>query len=156
MNHDVSCRIIRPYGIAIKEMIWYLVGYCESSFTIRMFRCDRITDCTLLEDTFLYPKNFDLKSYFKDSLKGFKEKCALEEQYIATMIVNEKAFHYLKGMEYSILWNKKDQWKICVNLYGFENALNDYWNILMNATSIQPVELKKAIKKKLIEYMETM
>lgn len=37
MNHEVSSRIIRPYGIVIKEMTWYLVGYCESSFTIRMF-----------------------------------------------------------------------------------------------------------------------
>lgn len=156
MNQEVSSRIIRPYGIVIKEMIWYLVGYCEYSFTIRMFRCDRITDCTRLADTFLYPKNFELKSYFKDALKGFKEKCALEEQYMATMMVNEKAFRYLKGMEYSILSHEKDQWKICVNLCGFENAMNDYWNILMNATSIEPAELKKALYEKLVAYLETM
>lgn len=149
MNLEVSTRTIRPYGIVIKEMIWYLVGYCEDSFAIRMFRCDRITDCNLINDTFVYPKNFELKNYFQEALQGIKEKCALEEQYFATMIVNEKAFRYLKGMEYSILSHEENQWKICVNLYGFENALNDYWNILMNATSINPVELKQAICEKL-------
>lgn len=156
INQEVSSRIIRPYGIVIKEMIWYLVGYCESSFTIRMFRCDRITGCTRLEDTFLYPKNFELRSYFKDALNGFKDKCALEDQYPVTMVVNKKAFSYLKGMEYSILWHEKDQWKICINLYGLENALNDYWNIIMNATSIEPDELKKALYKKLEAHLETM
>lgn len=156
VNQEVSSRTIRPYGIVIKEMIWYLVGYCESSFTIRMFRCDRITDCTRLNDTFVYPKNFELKSYVKDSLKVFKDKCALEEQYLVTMVVNEKAFSYLIGMEYSILWHENDQWKICVNLYGLQNAKNDYWNIIMNATSIEPPEFKKAIYKKLTEYLNTM
>ncbi|MBE5960570.1 MAG: WYL domain-containing protein [Lachnospiraceae bacterium] len=156
INQEVSARTIRPYGIVIKEMIWYLIGYCESSFTIRMFRCDRIMDCTRLEDTFIYPKNFELKSYFKDAMKGFQQKCALEEQYLVTMVVNEKTFCYLKGMEYSIVWHEKDRWKICINLYGFENAQNDYWNIIMNATCIEPPELRKALYKKLSAHLEDM
>lgn len=156
INQEVSSRIIRPYGIVIKEMIWYLVGYCESSFSIRMFRCDRITECTRLEDTFIYPQNFELKSYFESALQKFQDKCALEEQYMVTMIINEKAFHYLKGMEYSILWHENNQWKICINLYSFENARNDYWNIIMNATSIEPVELKEAVYKKMKAHLEKM
>ncbi len=156
INQEVSSRTIRPYGIVIKEMIWYLIGYCESSFTIRMFRCDRIMDCQRLEDTFIYPKNFELKSYFKDAIKGFHDKCVLEEQYLVTMLVSEKAFCYLEGLEYSILWHDKDQWKICVNLYGFEHALNDYWNIIINATSVEPAELREALYNKLSACLDTM
>lgn len=149
INQDASNRIIRPYGVVIKENIWYMVGYCEYSFDIRMFRCNRITSCILLDETFLYPKNFTLRSYFNDTLQEFKGKCALEEQYLVTMTVSAKAFRYLKGMEYSVIWHEEDQWRICVNLYTYENAQCDYWNILMNAHSIEPAELSEAIRRKL-------
>ena len=75
---------------------------------------------------------------------------------MVTMTVNEQAFRYLKGMAYSVIWNKENQWRICVNLFGFENALNDYWNLLMNASSIEPVELKEAIREKVTRLLEEL
>lgn len=92
-------------------------GLSQKTYEIRMFRCDGITSCILLDETFLYPKNFTLRSYFNDTLQELRGKCALEEQYLVTMTVSEKAFRYLKGMEYSVIWHEEDQWRICVNLY---------------------------------------
>lgn len=153
---EISNRIIRPYGIVIKENIWYVVGYCEASFDIRMFRCDRMKQCELLDETFLYPMNFNLKEYFNNALKAFKEKCAFDEQYLVTMTVKEQAFRYLKDMEYSVLWKMDDLWRICVNLYSYEDAMNDHWSLLINAYDIEPVALRSSIYEKLKAYLKTI
>lgn len=154
LNQESTTRILRPYGIVIKEEIWYLVGYCESAQEIRMFRCERITDCVILDESFYYPKNFELKTYFENSLQKFKEKCAIAEQYFVTMTVQEEAFRFLKGMEYEIQWQKEQQWRIHVNLYSYENALRDHWNLLMCARDVEPIVLRAALREKLEQRLQ--
>jgi predicted DNA-binding transcriptional regulator YafY len=31
LNGELSCRVVCPYGLVVKMMNWYLVGYCEKS-----------------------------------------------------------------------------------------------------------------------------
>lgn len=149
VNQTSSSRIVRPYGIAIKDNIWYLVGYCESSLTIRIFRCDRITECVLLNESFLYPEHFVLKQYFKSEMKDFKTNCNLAEQYAVTLSTTYEMLSMFKGLEYSMVKREDDRYEICVNLYSLENAQNDYWNIVINSKIISPIELRDAVRCKL-------
>ncbi|WP_167958064.1 helix-turn-helix transcriptional regulator [Anaerosporobacter faecicola] len=145
-------RIIRPYGIVVKDNVWYLVGYCERSNAIRIFRCERITSCTLLNESFLYPEDFHLKTYFAVSLKEFKGNCNLQEQYAVSLVATENIFPQLKDLEYTVKKAiKSASYEICVNLFGFENALRDYWNILIQAEILEPVELRNAVQQMLVE-----
>lgn len=150
-NKETSERVLRPYGIVIKEMTWYLVGYCEQSLAVRMLRCDRIIECKCLSDSFVYPKDFDLREYYREALSNFKEKCSIEEQFPVTMTINEAAFCHLKGLDYKVLSHEKNQYRICVNLYGEREAENDYWNLFLNATEIEPKKVRDSIYRKLAD-----
>ena len=62
---DRSERIVRPYGLVVKAMHWYLVAYCEVRRAVRNFNVSRIHDARLLDETFVWPDDFSLEAYWK-------------------------------------------------------------------------------------------
>ncbi|MEN6614212.1 MAG: WYL domain-containing protein [Armatimonadota bacterium] len=65
VNGDISTRVVRPYGMVVKVMSWYLVGYCEIRRQIRTFKCDRIENAAMLDEQFTIPSDFSLASHWK-------------------------------------------------------------------------------------------
>lgn len=149
MNQEESLRIIHPYGVVIKSNIWYLIGYCEVAKSIRTFRCERIKECNLLDQCFEYPDDFHLKEHFDQSMAAFKEDCHLIEQYIVTLLVPISALSLLEDLEYSIEKTMEDSIMLHVNFNTYENAIRDYWNILIQSTVIEPQKLRDDIRNKL-------
>ncbi len=147
MNHEESVRIIQPYGVVIKNNIWYLVGYCEVAKSIRTFRCERIKECILLEQCFDYPGDFHLKEHFDQSMAAFKEDCHLMEQYIVTLLVPISHLSLLDDLEYSIEKTMEDSIMFHVNFNTYENAIRDYWNLLIQSKVIGPQRLRDDISK---------
>jgi predicted DNA-binding transcriptional regulator YafY len=68
---DKTTRIAHPYGLVVKAMRWYLVAYCEVREAIRTFNVDRIHHVELCEETFSWPDDFSLESYWKTSTRDF-------------------------------------------------------------------------------------
>lgn len=62
-----SKRDIEPYGLTSKHNNWYLVGYCRKRCDDRTFRLDLIEHVHILSEKFVYPEDFNLKSYFGHS-----------------------------------------------------------------------------------------
>lgn len=58
-------RVVRPYGLVVKVMRWYLVAYCEVRQEVRTFSVRRIHRAELLEETFDWPPDFSLEAYWK-------------------------------------------------------------------------------------------
>ncbi len=54
-------RRVRPYGTIAARGKWFLVGFCERTDGIRVFRVDRVSGVTLLETTFSVPAEFSLE-----------------------------------------------------------------------------------------------
>jgi len=63
--HQKTERIVRPYGLVVKAMHWYLVAFCEKRHAVRTFSVARIEGAVLLEDTFEWPAHFSLEAYWK-------------------------------------------------------------------------------------------
>ena len=63
--HDRSVRVVRPYGLVVKVMRWYLVAYCEVRKAVRTFSVFRINSARLLDETFTWPDDFSLEAYWK-------------------------------------------------------------------------------------------
>lgn len=74
-----SWRTIRPYGMVVSEQMLYIVAYCEKAGALRTFRCDRISNCELLEASFMVPEDFQLALYWKEAKKQFIELCRSNE-----------------------------------------------------------------------------
>ena len=77
-----TMRVVRPYGLVVKAMQWYLVGYCEFREAIRTFNVTRILDARLLEDTFAWPDDFSLESYWNARARDFTTEVADRERHL--------------------------------------------------------------------------
>jgi proteasome accessory factor C len=53
-----SSRTIRPYSFVISSGAWYLIGYCELSEGLRIFRLDRIAAVTPVGEEYEVPSSF--------------------------------------------------------------------------------------------------
>lgn len=61
-----SERVVCPYGLIFARGTWYLVAHCESSAGLRVFRLDRITSATVLEEGFEFPDESVLANVVRD------------------------------------------------------------------------------------------
>lgn len=53
-----SNRKVEPYRLVLKELNWYLQGYCDCRHDFRTFKLSRISALEILDDTFI-PREFD-------------------------------------------------------------------------------------------------
>jgi predicted DNA-binding transcriptional regulator YafY len=56
-------RRVAPLGLVLKGGSWYLAGQVERS--VRTYRVARILDCTVTEETFARPADFDLAAHWR-------------------------------------------------------------------------------------------
>jgi len=64
---EATARIVCPYRLILAGPVWYLVGHCEKSEAMRIFRVDRIEEATALHETCAIP---DLASIDEQLAKG--------------------------------------------------------------------------------------
>lgn len=70
-HEETTQRQIRPYGMVVKNMEWYLVAYCEASKGMRVFRCDRLLEAERLSENYVVPEDFSLELFWKDWVGEF-------------------------------------------------------------------------------------
>lgn len=84
-----SDRIIAPYGLVLKYTTWYLVAYCYIRNEMRTFSCYRIKRITLLQESFVIPDDFVLKSYWTSSINAFIKNRNDKENYPVEIMVHK-------------------------------------------------------------------
>jgi predicted DNA-binding transcriptional regulator YafY len=154
MDQTISIRTLRPYGIVVKDTDWYLVAYCEDSHGLRTFKCERIGECALLPDRFNLPDDFSLEAYFKTSLQAFRSDRQAVEQYPVTLRIAQKDAYVLRPYENFSSRVCGDEVEVVLNMYSFENALNDFWNVLIKGRVVEPGELREAVRECLRRQVE--
>ncbi len=63
-----SHRRVRPYHLAHRENLWYLIAYDGEREAMRTFALPRISDVTVLPQKFAKPADFTPESFFADAL----------------------------------------------------------------------------------------
>jgi proteasome accessory factor B len=63
-----SARRVRPYHLANRENLWYLVGHDLERGALRTFALPRITDVTVSKETFARPEDFSPEKFFSTAL----------------------------------------------------------------------------------------
>jgi len=56
-------RRVGPLGLILKAGSWYLAGHVDGS--VRTYRVARILDCSVVEEHFVRPDDFDLAAYWR-------------------------------------------------------------------------------------------
>jgi predicted DNA-binding transcriptional regulator YafY len=65
-------RVIEPYGLVFKAGLWYLVA--TAGHSTRTYRVSRIIDLEALDISFERDADFDLASYWQQSLHSFEDR----------------------------------------------------------------------------------
>lgn len=58
-------RRVAPLGLVLKGGNWYLAGYIDGS--VRTYRVARVLDCSVLDERFVRPADFDLAAYWQNA-----------------------------------------------------------------------------------------
>lgn len=93
-NGAVTERTVEPHTIIFKEGTWYFYAYCQSRQAFRFFKVGRVSDLTLLEETFTrreLPNKLPFEGWYesstlvtvtlkveKDALQGVEEWLGVE------------------------------------------------------------------------------
>jgi predicted DNA-binding transcriptional regulator YafY len=142
-------RRVHPYGMIIKNVEWYLAAYCEQSEEIRTFKCDRIREATLLEETFIIPDGFSLDEYWKRSEKKFKKDRNELEKYKVTIRLHKYDRDLLSKLEVYETDFDNDYIIANINMHKFEFACHEAMDIIGKAEITAPMELRLYVKERI-------
>jgi predicted DNA-binding transcriptional regulator YafY len=154
-NGATSIRRVHPYGIVVKRMDWYLVGYCEENKTIRIFKCDRILDSKILNEFFQVPDDFAIEEYWSDAGGTFKNSCIRKEKYPVVIKLEKSKHDFLADLEVLEIKVENDYMLVTINMYGFQFAINDIMKIIRYAEVIMPIELRAFVERELSRILLT-
>lgn len=59
---------VQPYVLKVYDRRWYLLGYLKERKALRTIALDRILNLKMLPNNFDFPKDFDAKRYFANSV----------------------------------------------------------------------------------------
>ena len=78
VRDERSTRTVDPYHLFDYMGTWHLIAYCHLRGSVRDFALGRITDVTVLNETFTKPPDFSMKDFFESSFGIYKGKSLKE------------------------------------------------------------------------------
>jgi predicted DNA-binding transcriptional regulator YafY len=121
-KQETNTRIIQPYGLVVKNSEWYLAAFCESKNDLRVFKCVRISEVTILEDTFSIPTDFQLESFWEKWKINFKQILSQVPFYPVTLKLLSLSKGELSNMNIIEETTTDNELLVSVNLYTYNSA----------------------------------
>jgi predicted DNA-binding transcriptional regulator YafY len=142
-----SERIIAPYGLVLKYTSWYLIAFCYIRHEIRTFRCTRMEEITLFQETYIIPEDFDLKSYWSLSTKAFRQNRRENEYYPVEVKLHEAYGAVLK--DYDVIGIKKEEATVIamIDMHRKDVAEEDIRALLCYGQILYPEEMRVKAKE---------
>lgn len=140
---ETVIRKVRPFGLVVKNMDWYLVAYCETRKDLRAFRCERIIKAvTIPEETFSIPEDFSLETFWKDWVSEFEGviKNDRPPYYPVRLKLIDEGLPWLGEMD--IVSQASNDSIVTVNLFTYQNACNKLLELGSRAEVLEPAELR--------------
>ncbi len=148
-------RIIDPYGLKEYKGRWYLLGKDRDKNELRIFGLDRISRLVLSEYRFSMPRDFDIKTFFKDAIGTSVLQDEVAE-FIELMFSNKLA-GYIKNMpihpSQKILTESNDGIHIRFRSYISIELVNELMMYSDDIKVIKPERLRKKLIKRAEEIL---
>jgi len=146
---EVAERNIRPYGIVVKRMEWYMVAYDEERNDIRTFKCERIIKIEEIKDTFTIPYDFSIDDYWSKSKMVFKNTCRKNEYYPVDVKINKSRADILNRFEILEIKQDKNYVIATMNMHKYEFACDEVRDVLGYGEILRPSELREFVRNEL-------
>lgn len=110
-------------------------------------RLSSITNCRNLGMTFLIPHDFALENYFQEAVKSFLSARYSEEHYPVTLRFSQADEYLLRDCQAAFIKTIGNMIEVTVNMFSMENAMHNFWNILIRSVVVYPRELVDAVQE---------
>lgn len=148
---EISERIIRPYGVIVKNSEWYMAAFCESKEDIRVFKCSRIESIAVLDESFNMPKNFDLEGFWGDNKQQFITHTSQNKEHsfypVKIKLFQEKN-QLLDGFNVLSYSKYDNYWTYDIDMISFTTACNVIFPLSDCLYIIEPIELRNYVMEK--------
>ncbi|MBM7603048.1 putative DNA-binding transcriptional regulator YafY [Metabacillus crassostreae] len=149
-NGESSKRLVHPYGIVVKQLDWYLIGYCVQGKKVKTFKCERIVKADITVEEFEILNDFSLQDYWTISQQSFVQTCVETEYYPVQLKIPKIHTELLSEFEIICIDEKEDELLATINMYGFDHALENISYIEI----IEPLELRSSINHSLLQILK--
>jgi predicted DNA-binding transcriptional regulator YafY len=141
-------RKVDPYQVWVMNGGFYLIGLCHLRNSIRTFAMDRIKSFKVVDESFHFPKDFNLEDYLQTAfhvMRGDPEKIKVRFSPGAAHVVRERIWHPTQevreldggGLEVSL--EVPINYEIVSWILGFGSA----------AEVVHPISLRRLISEEL-------
>lgn len=146
-GHETK-RKVDPYQVWVMNGGFYLIGLCHLRNSIRTFAMDRIKSFSILDETFHYPKDFNLEDYLQTAfhvMRGDPERIKVRFRAVAAHVVRERIWHPTQEVRdlgegaVEISLEVPINYEIVSWILGFGSA----------AEVLQPISLRRRISEEL-------
>ena len=149
---EISERIIRPYGVVVKNSQWYVVGFCELKNEIRVFKCSRIETIEVLNESFNMPQNFSLEDFWGKSKQQFAAQSSFKIEhntYIVKIKFYEEKKKLLDGFYVHSSMKAENYCIYDIDMISFETACNVIFPLSDRIEVLEPLQLREFIIQKI-------
>lgn len=150
-NGTASCRVVRPYGLVVKNGGWYMIAYCETSGDLRTFKADRIKHAEMLQEGFDIPADFCLEKQWRSGVGNFVQDRQGREQYQVIILLPSPNQWLLEQLEVMETWTVGETIYAKVNMHRSDFAIDEALKIIWQAEIVSPDELRSKIASRLFE-----
>lgn len=92
-----SVRVVAPYGLALINGAWMMIGHCDLRGDLRHFRLSRMSELAETEERYQRPAHFNLHEY--KPIDDRKQYVRLLAQYGIAQRIKESNYFYLDALE---------------------------------------------------------
>jgi len=150
-NGEISERIIRPYGAVVKNSEWYVAAFCEVKNEIRIFKCSRIENIEVLDESFSMPENFYLEEFWGNSKQQFARQSSLKIEHNAYPVkikFYEEDKQTLEGFYVHSSMKVEGKWVYDMDMISFETACSVLFPLSDRIEVLKPVDLREYVIRK--------
>jgi predicted DNA-binding transcriptional regulator YafY len=155
---DISERCIHPYGVVVKESEWYVVAFCELKNDIRVFKCSRIENMEVLEQSFSMPQHFSLEKFWEESKQQFVRQVSMKKvpnSYPVKIRLLKEGNNVPQGFAIINSFPMEDSFIYDIDMLSFSTACSVIFPSSDKIEVLEPVELREYIvdkAKKIISF----
>lgn len=147
---ETSERILRPYGVIVKNDLWYMAAFCETKSETRIFKCSRIEGIKVLEEGFMIPEGFSLEKFWENSKERFALKSEVKEYngYTVKMKFSDESSKVLNGFNICSS-TKTGEYMVCdIDMISFQTACSVIFPLSHKIEVLEPLILREFIIEK--------
>ncbi len=152
-ENQPALKSVEPYALKEFRNRWYLVGKDSKINELRIYALDRLTNLTIKNSKFIYPSDFSVNTYFANCFGIIAHDGQSPEEVVLSFTPDQGKYIKSLPLHHSqeILVDNDSEFRIKLHLVITFDFVMELLSYGPEVKVIEPLFLKKKIKRKLLE-----